>query len=65
MLVVRLSRGVVRGVSSGVHKDVLRVTCLLSEVSGKGALPKVSSVVETVVLVEVMRDVGHAQENEK
>ena len=51
MLVVRLSRGVARGVSSGVHQDILGVTCLLSEVSGESALPKVGSVVKPVILV--------------
>ena len=34
---------------------------MLSEVAGEGTLPEVSGVVKPMVLVEVVRDVGHAK----
>ena len=38
---------------------------MLRKVAGESALPKVGGVVKPMVLVEVMRDVGHAQEYEE
>ena len=38
---------------------------MLSEVTGEGTLPKVGAVVEPVVFVEMLGNVGHAQEDEE
>ena len=65
MVLVGQGRGLTRCKCRRVHGDVLGVPCLLRKVTGEGALPKMSRVVEPMVVVEVVGNIGHAQKDEE